>query len=151
MRIVKLFLLFTAVVLFVLACTETENTRTTPANGANAIANNANAAANDINSIPNTSGPTASPTDLAVVRKMFSESCASCHKEDGTGGEAIIEGKKIKAEDLTSESIKKDSDKELFENISEGIPGEGMPAFKDKLTEQQIRDLIRFIRTELQK
>jgi mono/diheme cytochrome c family protein len=42
----------------------------------------------------------------------------------------------------------KDSDKEFSEQIHEG--GDGMPAFKDKLSAQEIADLVKFIRREFQ-
>jgi mono/diheme cytochrome c family protein len=40
------------------------------------------------------------------------------------------------------------SDAELAKKISEG--DDGMPAFKDKLTQEQINNLVRFVRKEFQ-
>ena len=143
MRSFKISLVLISICLFVFACTQAENTNRAPANSANTIANGGNTAAN--------ASPAATADELASARKTFTQTCAKCHKEDGTGGKTEIEGKTIDAEDLTTEKMKKESDEELFKYISEGIPGEGMPAFKGKLSEQEIRDVVKFIRAELQK
>ena len=139
MKLFKSNLILFSICLFVFACTETENTKTTPANGANKIANTEPA-----------SQPTAAIDELASARKIYSEKCAACHKDDGSGGKTEIEGKTINAENLTTEKMKKEPDAEYIEHIEEGIPSEGMPAFKGKLTDQEIKDVVAFIRKELQ-
>lgn len=140
MKFFKSGLILISICLFVFACTETENTKTTPANGANKIAN----------SEP-TAQPTAAQDEMASARKIYSEKCVRCHKEDGSGGKTEIDGTTINAENLASDKMKKEPDAELVEHITDGIPGEGMPAFKGKLTEQEIKDVVAFIRKELQK
>lgn len=115
------------------------NASNTPANTAN---NTARAA---------TPQPAATIDELASGRKLFSVNCAGCHKEDGTGGETEFEGQKINADDLTSDKIKGFSDEKIIGYIVKGIPDEGMPAFKDKLSEGEIRDVVKFVRVELQK
>ena len=55
-------------------------------------------------------------------------------------------GKNLNAEDLTSEKMKKLPDSKLFEYISEGVPDEGMPAFKGRLSEDQISSAVAYIR-----
>ena len=62
-----------------------------------------------------------------------------------------IEGKTINPDDLTSEKIKKFSDEKISGYIVNGVVDEGMPAFKDKLTEAQIREIVAFVRTDIQK
>ena len=42
----------------------------------------------------------------------------------------------------------KHADEEFVEQITEG--DEGMPAFKDKLSPEEMNDLVRFIRKEFQ-
>lgn len=139
MRFFKFSLILLSISLFFFACTETENTKTTPANGANKIAN---------------TQPTAQPTaadEFASTRKIYTEKCARCHKDDGSGGKTEIDGTTINAENLTTDKMKKEPDAEYIEHITDGIPGEGMPAFKGKLTEQEIKDVVAFIRKEFQK
>ena len=77
--------------------------------------------------------------------------CANCHKEDGSGGEVTIEGRKLNPDDLTSAKIKGFTDEKTLRYIMNGIPDEGMPAFKDKLSEAEMRDVLKFVRVELQK
>jgi mono/diheme cytochrome c family protein len=89
--------------------------------------------------------------ELADARKLFSEKCARCHKEDGSGGKVVIDGEELRVPNFASEKMKKEPDKEFIEVIKNGIPDEGMPSFKKELTEEQIKDLVNFIRKEFQK
>lgn len=104
----------------------------------------------------NTSAPAATPIPAATIdelasgRKIYQTSCQNCHQEDGTGGPVEIEGKKIDPDDLTSAKIKSFSDEKILGYIMNGVPDEGMPAFKGQLSEGEMRDVVRFIRTEIQ-
>ena len=95
--------------------------------------------------------PAASIDELASGRSVYKENCAACHKEDGTGGETLFEGKKLKAENLTTAEIKGFSDEKIIGYIMKGVEDEGMPAFEGKLSEGQMRDVVKFIRVQLQK
>lgn len=105
------------------------------------------------NSSPPPSSPVAQPpVDLmATGRKLYTDNCAICHKESGKGGKVEIEGRSISPDDLTGEKIKKMPDDRIYKYIFDGIADEGMPAFKDKLSEAEIREVVRYIRSELQK
>lgn len=141
MKFLKINFIILAFALFIFACSQ-----------ANKSNNTANNAVNNTNSVANTNTQTpASPSDdLASAKIVYNEKCAKCHKEDGTGGEIDILGEKRKAANLAGERMKKDSDKDLTEAIADGIQDEGMPAFKGKLTDDQIKDLVKFIRKEFQ-
>jgi mono/diheme cytochrome c family protein len=95
--------------------------------------------------------PSATIDELASGRKVYAASCSNCHQDDGTGGEVTIEGKTIKPDDLTSAKIKAFSDDKILGYIMNGVEDEGMPAFKGKLSEGEMRDVVKFIRVELQK
>ena len=112
-----------------------------------------NAAANGTNAASaSTPATTASPTDeVARGKTLYEQNCAGCHKEDGTGGEITIEGKSIDPDDLTSDKIKKMDDAEITRYIHDGIEDDGMPAFKDQLTETEIREVVKYVRTGIQK
>ena len=112
-----------------------------------------NAAANGTNAASaSTPAAVASPTDeVARGKTLYEQNCAGCHKEDGTGGEITIEGKSIDPDDLTSDKIKKMDDAKITRYIHDGIEDEGMPAFKDKLTEAEIREVVEYVRTGIQK
>lgn len=87
----------------------------------------------------------------AAGKKLYLANCALCHKETGVGGKMEIEGKSIKPDDLTSDKIKEMPDDKIYGYVFKGIEDEGMPAFKDKLSEAEIREVVRYIRVEFQK
>jgi mono/diheme cytochrome c family protein len=124
--------------IFILACSQTQNTNTN--SNIAAVVNNTTANMN--------ATPSATPDELASARKIYSEICVRCHKENGEGGVVDIEGGKLKVPNLKTEGKMKDPDSEFIEQIRGG--GDGMPAFKDKLSEQEIKDLVKFIRKDIQ-
>lgn len=118
--------------------------------GQPAVTNNTQKATNS------TPAPTASVSpaaaDLAAAgRKLYADNCAGCHKEDGKGGKITIEGKSINPDDLTADKIKRMTDDKLYGYVYNGIADEGMPAFKDDLSEAEIREVVRYVRSEIQK
>ncbi|MFV0388333.1 MAG: c-type cytochrome [Pyrinomonadaceae bacterium] len=136
MRSIKTFVIISAFVLFAMSCSKSENTNT----NSNA---NENAAA--------TPTATEQTKDDIAGKELYAQNCTKCHKEDGKGGEMDLEGKKIKPSDLTSERAKLRSDDKFVEGIQKGHPEDGMPAFQDKLSEAQIKEIVRYIRDDLQK
>ena len=73
--------------------------------------------------------------------------CMTCHKETGKGGKVTVEGKNLDPDDLTSERMKSKSDEKLYSYIADGIVDEGMPAFKDTLTAEEIKSVVAHMRT----
>lgn len=100
---------------------------------------------------PTASAPAAPVDETAEGRKLFKQNCAICHKEDGTGGKVTIEGRSLNADDLTSAKIKAFSDDKIIGYVYNGVEDEGMPSFKDKLSEAQIREVVRYVRAGIQK
>jgi len=100
---------------------------------------------------PTASLPAATPAEVVTGKSLYIDNCAVCHKENGTGGKMEIEGKQIDPDDLTSSKIKAFSDEKIRGYIVNGVEDEGMPAFKDKLNETQIREIISYVRSEIQK
>lgn len=139
MKIIKIGLILSAVTLFIFACAENKTTV------------NTNTVVNAPANAPVNVQPTATLNEMASAEKIFMDNCAKCHKEDGTGGKVVIDGKTLNAESLTSAHAKKEDDAELIEHIKEGIPDEGMPAFKDRLSDEQIKMVVKYIRADLQK
>jgi mono/diheme cytochrome c family protein len=142
MRLLKIGLLLSALALFIFACGQNNPAvNTNPASGNTAVVTN---------TTPPTTQPAATAMDeLAEARAIFTENCVGCHKADGTGGEKTIEGKKIKVPNYKSPGAMKATDDELLEYIANGEEGE-MPAFKNKLSEAQMKSLVKFIRREFQ-
>lgn len=93
-----------------------------------------------------TPAPAATPDELASAGADYSQFCIKCHKADGTGGAVELDGgEKINVESLREHGLK-DSDAELAKQIREG--GDEMPAFKGRLDEQRINNLVRYVRRE---
>lgn len=138
MKTFKIILVLSLLTIFILACSQTQNTNTN--SNIAAVVNNTTANMN--------ATPSATPDELASARKIYSEICVRCHKENGEGGVVDIEGGKLKVPNLKTEGKMKDPDSEFIEQIRGG--GDGMPAFKDKLSEQEIKDLVKFIRKDIQ-
>ena len=74
---------------------------------------------------------------------LYKTKCAMCHGPDGKGDTAM--GKNLKLKDLASDDVQSVHDSEMKTLIENG-KGK-MPAFKGKLTDKQLGDLIQFIRT----
>ena len=141
MKLAKLLFVTVALGVFVAACGNTANNSTTSTT--NTAKNTA------ANASPTAAAPT--PNELAAAKKIFSEKCVGCHKENGTGGEKDIDGVKIKVPDLTSEKMKNEPDADFIAVITNGEKEEGMPAFKGKISDQEIKELVNLIRKEIQK
>src|SRR3954447_15161770 len=75
------------------------------------------------------------PDEVAASRQLYKDNCAKCHQDTGKGGKVTIDGKQINAHDLTSDKMKKRDDDKIFDDISDGSPDDGMPAFKGKLAD----------------
>ena len=97
--------------------------------------------------------PSPAPTthELAAEREIYKQNCAKCHQDTGVGGKITVNGKELNPKDLTSDKMKNRSDQKLYEDISEGSPDDGMPAFKTNLSEAEIKSSVHYIRAELQK
>lgn len=138
MRLAKILVVFVFTLLFIAACSQTETTGpASPEPPAEP-------------SVPAAPSPAATPDVVAIGESKYKEYCAKCHKDDGTGGEVVIEGKTLKAENLVADKMKKEPDSEYIEYMEKGIPDEGMPSFKDVLSEDEMKAVVKFIREKLQ-
>jgi mono/diheme cytochrome c family protein len=73
----------------------------------------------------------------------YKSKCQSCHAADGSGSTPA--GKAMKALPFNSPDIVNASDADL---IADTQNGKGkMPAYKGKLTDDQIKDVVAYIRT----
>ena len=90
--------------------------------------------------------PTATLDLAAEGKEIFAVNCQICHKEDGTGGPVTIDGKKLNPDNLISDKIKAMTDEKLVGYVSNGVVDEGMPAFKDKLSADEIKMVVSHVR-----
>lgn len=77
--------------------------------------------------------------NAAYVYKMR---CSACHGRDGKANTAM--GKKFGIMSYQAPEVTKMSDAQLIDIITNGK--NKMPAFKDKITDEQIRELVKYIR-----
>jgi cytochrome c6 len=77
------------------------------------------------------------------VAALYKSKCVACHGADGKGDTPA--GKKLGARDFHSPEVAKLSDTELFEITKNGK--DKMPPYDKKLTDDQIKDLIKYARS----
>ncbi len=85
------------------------------------------------------SAPLRAQTDAAST---FKAKCAPCHGADGKGDTPA--GQKLGAHDFTSPEVAKMTDAELIEITKHGK--NKMPAYADKLSDAEIKDLVAYVR-----
>jgi mono/diheme cytochrome c family protein len=125
-------LLIALIALFILSCS---NQTTSPTSTTRPSANNATAAA--------------TPDPFAATRGVFAKECQTCHGVDGKGGPVKLEdGTRLRVPSFREGHALRHTDSDFRKQILAG--GDGMPAFKDKLSQQQIDELIKFIRQEFE-
>ena len=87
--------------------------------------------------------------EFASARANFKKHCASCHGDEGNGGPVKLDdGTKLKVPSFREGHALHHKDEEFVKQITNG--GDGMPKFGDKLSREEIIDLVRFIRKEFQ-
>ena len=136
MKVIKLSLISAAILLFI-ACnnaTQPTSTNNQPSPAAPPTGN--------VNS------PPAQADEFALTRGIYARECSKCHGPAGDGGRVEIEGEKLKVPSLKKGHALNHTDEQLAKQIANG--DDGMPAFKDKLSTEEINDLLRFIRKEFQ-
>ena len=73
---------------------------------------------------------------------LFKHKCIMCHGADGKGYP------NMKTPDFTDPKFQaKHTDDEITKTIKNGKPGTVMPAFKDSLSDDQIKALVAYIRS----
>ena len=86
-----------------------------------------------------------SPIRAANGEGLFAKHCASCHGKDGKAQTPVA--RKLGVKDLTQS---KATDAEIEKQLTEGKKDERgnlkMPPFKDKLSFEEIRSLILFVK-----
>jgi mono/diheme cytochrome c family protein len=73
---------------------------------------------------------------------IYKTKCSACHGKHGAGDTML--GKNLRLRPLGSDEVQERSDDELFAIISKGK--NRMPSFDRKLSKDQIRDLVKYIR-----
>jgi cytochrome c6 len=85
----------------------------------------------------------AAPSHAQDAPTLYKAKCAGCHSDDGSGSGPT--GKQLGVKDLRSDEVQKQTDTQLSDSITNGV-GKKMPAYKGKLTDDQIKGLVAYIR-----
>jgi mono/diheme cytochrome c family protein len=91
---------------------------------------------------------TATPDQMAFARANYAKHCSACHGDDGKGGLVKVDNTRLKVPSLREGHAVGHPDDKLAKQITDG--GDGMPKFKDKLTADEINQMVTFIRKEFQ-
>jgi cytochrome c6 len=83
------------------------------------------------------------PVHAQDATSLFKTKCAACHAPDGSGNTPT--GKAMGVLDLRSDEVQKETDAQLNDSITNG-KGKKMPAYKGKLTDDQIKGLVSYVR-----
>ena len=134
MKLISLALTCIAIALFAAGCTETA----TPTNTSSSRPAGSPAAP----------AATASVDEFATARANYKKNCEGCHGPEATGGLVKIDKKQIKVPSLKAEHAIKHTDDQITKMITNGE--EEMPPFKDKMSQQEIADMVKFVRKEFQ-
>lgn len=106
----------------------------------------------NVNSAAATATPattvTATPDELAFARANYAKHCSACHGDEGKGGLVELENVKLRVPNLTEGHALRHTDEKFVKQITNG--DDEMPAFKDKLSPDEINALVRFVRKEFQ-
>jgi mono/diheme cytochrome c family protein len=93
---------------------------------------------------PTAVSPTASVDEFAAAKANYAKLCMDCHGKTGDGGTVQIDNKNLKVPSLKTGHALTHTDQQLVKQVIDG--GEGMPAFKDKLSTAEAAELVRFVR-----
>jgi mono/diheme cytochrome c family protein len=84
--------------------------------------------------------------DLAIGKSIYGDKCLKCHGEKGRGdGRKAADLEKKPADYTDKAKMAKFTDEDLKKAVKEGK--KPMPAFGKKLTDEQIDNVIAYIRT----
>lgn len=85
---------------------------------------------------------------LAIGQKLFEDNCAVCHGEAGRGNGPAASSLSVPPPDYANGHLDIHTDGDIFYWIQNGLPrtGSPMPAFKDKLSEDDTWHVVNYVR-----
>ncbi len=87
-----------------------------------------------------------SAESIARGEEIYDEHCAACHGPNGEGDGLAAAGLQPAPADFTAGHTAAHPDGDLYFWIREGMPNSAMPAFGERLEDEEIWDVINFIR-----
>ncbi|HEY6908139.1 MAG TPA: c-type cytochrome [Myxococcales bacterium] len=89
--------------------------------------------------------PPPAPVQTGSAKEIFEKHCTLCHGADGRS--QTKKGRQYKAPDFTSAKWQRSTDdEEIADAITNGVPKTKMKGFREKLSQEQIRALIPYLR-----
>ncbi|HEX5414075.1 MAG TPA: copper resistance protein CopC [Chloroflexota bacterium] len=88
----------------------------------------------------------ATPQSIADGQQVYAQNCLACHGPGARGDGPLAATINPRPSDLVVH-VPQHTDAELEAWIADGFPGSAMPAWKDKLTEQQRWDVLNYLKT----
>jgi mono/diheme cytochrome c family protein len=83
-------------------------------------------------------------------KRLYERHCMDCHGPQGRGDGVKAPFLSPRPGNLVSAATSAKSDKDLLKIIANGRPRTAMPAWKDQLSEEAQRDVLRYIRSLVQ-
>jgi mono/diheme cytochrome c family protein len=87
---------------------------------------------------------TLSPQELDAASRLFAANCVSCHGDHGAGDGAAAGG--IKPSPVNFH-VRQPSPERAWTVLEQGIPGSSMPSWQSRLSEDDRRLLVRYVRS----
>ena len=87
--------------------------------------------------------------EVQETKPLWDHNCAACHGKEGKGD--TLMGRKLGVKDYSDPKVQSAmKDEEMTKAIKEGVKEDGkqkMKAFGDKFSDEQIKDLVQYIRS----
>jgi mono/diheme cytochrome c family protein len=80
-------------------------------------------------------------------KRIYEQRCLDCHGPEGRGDGVKAPSLSPRPGNLVSAAISAKSDKDLLKIIANGRPHTAMPAWRDELTEEEQREVLRYLRS----
>ena len=94
--------------------------------------------------------PEVSGHDTQKGKAVYEERCAVCHGLQGKGDGPEAPFLSPRPASLVSAGTSAKSDRELLNTIAKGKPRTAMPGWEDKLTDDELKNVLAYIRSLIQ-
>ena len=84
--------------------------------------------------------------DTDKGKQIYEQNCLACHGPEGKGDGPLAMTLKPAPANLGGKTVKTKPDSDLLTVIRKGKTGTAMPPWEEKLSEQQINDVLAYVR-----